>query len=315
MPKDVGILLSDALPPSADIASALTIARSLTATGRHVAFYHGKDTIPDLVEHDNRRRWTRGLIVVGSFDGIIDRLDSPMTTLVSNAGGADMANSLAAARIGGVPVLLVSDSGSSRIARLFGNPSLTALRDTSFASVGTISMPPRPSDRVSLNDLGLTPPRADVFGRAELAVTVASRSLPSGTRPSRLVLDVMVAPDGAGEKAVVSAFVNERLLASTVAAIGDPTRLDFALPERLVGRLPTSEWLCSAAVHKAIAGLKRKVTRPRSSAPARSFCRKRDRPRGTSPTSQRCGATASRFCCRRQRRNTRFPSWPRCPTC
>ena len=45
----------------------------------------------------------------------------------------------------------------------------------------------------------------------------------------------MVAPDGAGEKAVVSAFVNERLLASTVAAIGEPTHLDFALPDGLVG--------------------------------------------------------------------------------
>jgi hypothetical protein len=235
MPKDVGILLSDAVPPSADIATALTIARSLTATGRHVTFYHGKNTVPELVEHDNRRRWTRGLIVVGAFDAIIDRLDSPITTLISSAGGADMANSLAAARIGGVPVLLVSDSGSSRIGRLFGNPSLTALRDTPSASVGTISAAPRPSGRVSINDLGLTSPHAEVFGRAELAVTVTSRSLPSGTRPSRLVLDVMVAPDGAGEKAVVSAFVNERLLASTVAAIGDPTRLDFALPDGLVG--------------------------------------------------------------------------------
>jgi hypothetical protein len=92
-----------------------------------------------------------------------------------------------------------------------------------------------PSDRISFNDLGLTPPHAEVFGRAELSVTVASRSLPSGARPSRVVLDVMVAPDGDGEKAVVSAFVNERLLASIVAAIGEPTRLDFALPDGLVG--------------------------------------------------------------------------------
>ena len=235
MPKEVAVLLSDASPPAADIAAALTIARSLTATGRHVTFYHGKNTMPDLVEHDNRRRWTRGLVVVGAFDGIMDRLDSPVTTLVSNAGGADMANTLAAARIGGVPVLLVADSGPTRIAQLFGNPSLTALRETSSASVGAVSPPPRPSDRISIKDLGLTPPHADVFGRAELAVTIASRSLPNGTRPSRLVLDVMVAPDGAGEKAVVSAFVNELLLASNVAAIGDPTRLDFALPDGLVG--------------------------------------------------------------------------------
>jgi hypothetical protein len=45
----------------------------------------------------------------------------------------------------------------------------------------------------------------------------------------------MVEPDGAGEKAVVSAFVNTRMLGSTVAAIGEPTRLDLALPEGLIG--------------------------------------------------------------------------------
>ena len=49
------------------------------------------------------------------------------------------------------------------------------------------------------------------------------------------MLDLMVAPDGAGEKAVVSVFVNERLLGSTVAAIGEPTRFDLALPDGLVG--------------------------------------------------------------------------------
>ncbi len=74
-----------------------------------------------------------------------------------------------------------------------------------------------------------------MFGRADLSLVIPGRILPSGTKPSRLVLDIMVAPDGAGERAVVSAFVNERLLASTVAAIGEPTRLDFALPAGLVG--------------------------------------------------------------------------------
>jgi hypothetical protein len=34
---------------------------------------------------------------------------------------------------------------------------------------------------------------------------------------------------------VVSAFVNERLLGSTVAAVGDPTHLDLSLPEGLFG--------------------------------------------------------------------------------
>ena len=47
----------------------------------------------------------------------------------------------------------------------------------------------------------------------------------------------MVAPDGAGEKAVVSTFVNERLLGSTVAATGEATHLDLLLPDGLVGTI------------------------------------------------------------------------------
>lgn len=237
MPRDVGILLSSVSPPAADVATALTIARSLKAGGRTVSFHHGKNAIPDLVDQDNKGRWTRGLIVVGSFDGIIDRLDAPLATLASYAGATVTSNALAAGRIGGVPVLLATDGGSSQIGRLLGHPSLSALRDTPTASIGPTSVARQPTERISIDDLGLTPPRADVFGRAELAVTIASQSLPGGTRPSRLVLDVMVAPDGAGEKAVVSAFVNEHLLASTVAAIGGPTRLDFALPDGLVGTI------------------------------------------------------------------------------
>jgi hypothetical protein len=45
----------------------------------------------------------------------------------------------------------------------------------------------------------------------------------------------MVAPDGAGERAVVSVFVNERLLGSAVAQIDEPTRFDLPLPDGLVG--------------------------------------------------------------------------------
>ena len=47
MPKDVAIVLSNPAPPAADIASALTLARSLTATGRQVTFYHGMETMPE----------------------------------------------------------------------------------------------------------------------------------------------------------------------------------------------------------------------------------------------------------------------------
>jgi len=235
MPQNVAIVLSNPQLPPADIATALTLARSLTATGRRVTFHHGVESLPELVKREDQRRWTRGLIVVGPFDRIAGRIDAPVATLASATGAAPIDNTLATARIGGVPVLLVADAASARAGRLLGNPSLAALRDTPAASVGQVTAPKGPTDRVSFDELGLVPAQAEVFGRADLSVAIASRSLPSGTRPSRLTLDVMVAPDGAGEKAVVSAFVNERLLASTVAAIGEPTRLDFPLPDGLVG--------------------------------------------------------------------------------
>jgi hypothetical protein len=235
MPMDVAIVLSNPAPPPTDIAAALTVARSLTAAGRHVAFYHGLDTMPELVERDDKRRWTRGLVVVGAFGRIAGRLDAPVVTQASATGAAAVYSTLAAARIGGVPTLLVSDPSSARTGVLPGNLSLSALRDVSSASVRQVSTPKGPVDRISFDALGLVAAQVEVFGRADLAVSIPGRILPSGTRPSRLVLDLMVAPDGAGEKAVVSAFVNERLLASTVASIGEPTRLDFALPGGLVG--------------------------------------------------------------------------------
>jgi hypothetical protein len=103
------------------------------------------------------------------------------------------------------------------------------------ASVGEVAAPISPRSSVNFDRLGIVLPQADVFGRADLPVTLDARALPPGTKPVRLILNVMVAPDGAGEKAVVSAFLNERLVESAVAAIGEPTRLDIALPEGLGG--------------------------------------------------------------------------------
>jgi hypothetical protein len=232
MPQKVAILLSAPQLPAADIAAALTLARSLTATGRRVTFHHGLDALPQLVKRDDPHRWTRGLIIVGALDRVTPRLDATVST-VSAPAAVD--STLVAARINEVPVLLVSDAASAHAGRLIGNPSLAALRDTPAASVGPVVPPKGPTDRISFDELAVVPAQAEVFGRADLSVVIATRALPSGTRPSRLILDVMVAPDGAGEKAVVSAFVNERLLASTVAAVGEPTHLDFALPDGLVG--------------------------------------------------------------------------------
>jgi len=144
---------------------------------------------------------------------------------------------LAAVRISGLPALVVADITTAQASGLIGSPWLAATRGVAAASVGDNPQPKLPSDRVSFTELGVAPALAEVFGRADLTIAINTRALPTGTRAARLALDIMVAPDGAGERAVVSVFVNEQLLGSTVAEIDKPTRFDLPLPDGLVGAI------------------------------------------------------------------------------
>ena len=190
------------------------------------------EAVADLAKPGDANHWTQGVVLVGTLPEAMGMLDSPLAKV---AGALPAFGTLAAVRIGGTPALLVSDGDAVRAARLLASPSLAATRGIESASVGEIVPAAQRTDRASFDQLGVAPAQADVFGRADLTAVIDIRRLPAGRRASRLLLDVMVAPDGAGEKAVVSAFVNEHLLGSTVAAIGDATHLDLPLPDGLVG--------------------------------------------------------------------------------
>jgi hypothetical protein len=234
MPRDVALAVPRRPLTPLQIAATLTVARSLAASGRRVSLQYGTERLADLVERSDARRWTRGLVVVAQLEDISGQLDSPLATI---AGAMPAFGTLTAVRIGGLPALVVSDVAAVRAGRLLGSASLGATRGIQTASVREVAPATAPSSRVSFDQLGIAPVEAAVFGRADLSVAIDTRTLPAGTRPSRLLLDVMVAPDGSGEKAVVSAFVNERLLASAVAATGEPTRFDLPFPDGLVGTL------------------------------------------------------------------------------
>jgi len=234
MPREVAVVLPSRRVTANEIASAVTVARSLIASGRRVTFYHGFDAVKDLAKRDDAGRWTRGIVLVGPLDEAAGFIDSPLAKV---AGAVQSFGTLAAVRVGGLPALLVSDSDAVSAGRLFASPLLPAVRGVAAASVGEASPVALPADRVTFDQLAIAPVAADVYGRADLVVDIDTRRLPAGSRPARLLLNVMVAPDGAGAKAVVSAFVNERLLGSTVAAIGEATHLDLALPDGLVGTI------------------------------------------------------------------------------
>lgn len=232
MPRDVAVVLPRRALTPQDIATALMMGRSLAASGRRVTFHYGFESAREIAKADEQKRWTRGVVLVDSLDDVSGLLDSPLAIV---AGAVPSLGTITAVRIGGLPALLVSDVGSARAGRLFASSALSATRGITAATVGETTAPVVATDRITFEQLGLIPAQVDVFGRADLPVTIQTRLLPAGTQAARLILDVMVAPDGAGEKAVVSAYVNDRLLGSTVAASGEPTRLDLLLPEGLVG--------------------------------------------------------------------------------
>jgi hypothetical protein len=232
LPRDVAIVMSSRKLGSADLAGALTVGRALKASGRRVSFHHGFETLAELTRREDPRRWTQGLILIGEAPEVAQHIEMPQSQV---AGPASPVGTLAAVRAGGVPAILVSDTDSVRAGRMLASSLLPALRGVPLATVGESTKAKVTATRVTLDELELAPAIAEVFGRADITFAIATRALPAGTKPSRLALDLMVAPDGAGEKAVVSVFVADRLLGSAVAAIGEPTRFDLALPDGLTG--------------------------------------------------------------------------------
>jgi len=234
MPRDVTVVLPSRRVTESEMATAVTVARSLISSGRRVSFHHGFEAVADLAKRDDAGRWTQGVVLIGPLAEAANVVDAPFARM---AGAVQPLGTLAAVRVGGLPALLVSDSNVVRAGRLFASPLRAATRGMPWASVGEAGTIDLPTDRVTFEQLGVAPAQADVFGRADLTTGIDVRRLPPETRPARLLLDVMVAPDGAGEKAVVSTFVNERLLGSTVAAVGEPTHLDLSLPDGLFGSI------------------------------------------------------------------------------
>jgi hypothetical protein len=209
MPREVAVVLPRQALAARELAAALTVARSLTASGRRVSFHHGYESMQQLAQPGDARRWSRGIVAIGSLDKVAAYFDLPTAKL---AGPLPTSSTLAAGRVSGLPTLIVSDLTTQQASRLIGSQWVAATRGMTTASIGEFARPKPRADRVSFTELGLAPALAEVFGRADVTVAIDTRALPAGSRAERLALDIMVAPDSAGERAVVSVFVNERLL-------------------------------------------------------------------------------------------------------
>jgi hypothetical protein len=232
MPREVAVVLPARRAVENEIATALTVARSLISSGRRVSFYRGYEALAELGKRGQDGRWARGIILVGPLADAVGVLDSPVARIAGDPRSFGM---LSAVRIGGSPALVISDANAVSAGRLFASPFLAVTRGIQFATVGEAVPADLPTDRMTFDQLLVAPAQVEVYGRADLVAVIDARRLPGGTRATRLLLDLMVAPDGAGARAVVSVFVNERLFGSTVAATGEATHLDLPLPDGLVG--------------------------------------------------------------------------------
>lgn len=232
MPHDVTVLLPKRRLLPTEIATALTVARALEASGRRIGFAVGAPALAEVSKAGESRHWARGLIMVGQLDDVAALIDAPLATV---AGPVPALGSIAAVRVSGVPALLISEATPGQVGRLLASSALAATRGLPAALVGETGAAASPLERVTFDQIGIAPIEAEVFGRADLTFTIDTRRLPVGRRPARLLLDMMVAPDGDADRAVVSVFVNEHLLSSKLAAIGEPTHLDLPLPDGLFG--------------------------------------------------------------------------------
>ena len=231
MPRKVTILLPNRRLSTSDFAAAIAVSRSLANTGRRAQFHAGYERPPETVDAEGRRLWTRGLVVIGTPEEVTGAVPPPFANRAGDDPNAGVINAI---RVGGYPALLISEGTGVRASRLLGATLMGATRGLNSATVAALAAPKVTGDRITFDRLGLAPAPVEVFGRAVIGVSVDTRRLPADTRIARLLLDIMVAPDGTGEKAVVSVFVNDRLLASAVAENDAPTHLDIALPEGFI---------------------------------------------------------------------------------
>ena len=317
MPRDVAVVLPGRRVAASEIATAITVARSLIASGRHVTFYHGYGRCRNSPSATTPGRWTRGH---RSGRPAVPRPSASSIRRSRRLAGRSrlVRHARRRSRRRVRRRLLVSDG--ERGAR---RPAVREARcwPRRAASSRRRSATPRRSIAADRPRDFRSARRAAGAGRSvrprrSRRCPSTRDGLPAGTRPSRLLLDVMVAPDGAGEKAVVSAFVNERLLGSTVAATGEATHLDLALPDGLVGtianvRVVVQRDSAQGDCRFEPQGYPAQILGSSALVLATPTAR-----RTISPISRRALRSGSKFCCRRAPPISRIacsawsPKWP-----
>jgi hypothetical protein len=140
LPHEVAIVLPKRRLSPTELATALTVARALAASGRRTSFVQGAGALPEISKVGETRRWTKGVIMVGQIDDVAAFLDAPLTTV---AGPIPALGSITALRLSGVPALLVSEAAAGQVGRLIASSAArTADRPGGRGERARIAAPP-----------------------------------------------------------------------------------------------------------------------------------------------------------------------------
>lgn len=221
MPHDVTVLLPDRALSEAEAASVLKLAAVLGADRRDVDFA-GIGEFVAALRGAAPQGWARGLVVLGGADDVRPLRgetpqaaeDGQLSTLMLPTG----------------PALWV---GGERAAAFLASEWRGLAAAPKVAPAADAKA--RPQDRLTFDRLNATLATQDVLGRATFDASFALADLPAGMKPSRVDLDLAIAEDAGGESASVAAFLNGRLLGSTLSDGAVPTHFSAAIPDGLVG--------------------------------------------------------------------------------
>src|SRR5204863_9525528 len=81
MPREVAVVLPRQSLAPRELAAALTVARSLTSSGRRVSFHLGYESMQQLAVPGDARRWSRGIVAIGSLEKVDAYVDLPTAKL------------------------------------------------------------------------------------------------------------------------------------------------------------------------------------------------------------------------------------------
>ena len=225
MPQKVDVGIPERKLTAQEMATAISAIRLFTARGHEVEVVPLAQLLSRPGTTD--RVWQRGDVIVASRADLstMPAIDGAATASAAKASIVNLASG---------PGLLLSGSDPQLAVNFLGS-EWHAAGTGSTIRVDAIEPRQRQGERLTFDQLGISPPVSDSPGESVWTTRFRAADLPVGRRAAALDLDIGIGTDGNDVPAVANVFLNGRFLAGTRAAKDGITRIRAVIPHGLVG--------------------------------------------------------------------------------